>query len=40
MPPAASLTSAEGADMIAWLCSDAASGVGGQAVAVTVGDAW
>jgi NAD(P)-dependent dehydrogenase (short-subunit alcohol dehydrogenase family) len=33
-------TAAEVAETIAWLCSDAASGVSGQATAVTLGDAW
>jgi 3-hydroxybutyrate dehydrogenase len=33
-------TTGEVADTIAWLCSDAASAVSGQTVAVTLGDAW
>jgi NAD(P)-dependent dehydrogenase (short-subunit alcohol dehydrogenase family) len=33
-------TRAEVADTIAWLCSDDASAISGQAVAVTLGDAW
>jgi NAD(P)-dependent dehydrogenase (short-subunit alcohol dehydrogenase family) len=33
-------TAAEVADTIAWLCSDEASAVSGQSVAVTLGDAW
>jgi NAD(P)-dependent dehydrogenase (short-subunit alcohol dehydrogenase family) len=33
-------TPAEVAETIGWLCSDEASGVSGQTVAVTLGDAW
>jgi NAD(P)-dependent dehydrogenase (short-subunit alcohol dehydrogenase family) len=33
-------TAEEVAETIAWLCSDEASGVSGQTVAVTLGDAW
>lgn len=33
-------TPGEVAETIAWLCSDEASGVSGQATAVTLGDAW
>jgi NAD(P)-dependent dehydrogenase (short-subunit alcohol dehydrogenase family) len=33
-------TADEVADTIAWLCSDEASAVSGQSVAVTLGDAW
>jgi NAD(P)-dependent dehydrogenase (short-subunit alcohol dehydrogenase family) len=33
-------TTAEVAETIAWLCSDEASAVSGQTVAVTLGDAW
>jgi len=33
-------TPAEVAETIAWLCSEEASGVSGQAAAVTLGDAW